>query len=917
MIRYIKRLRRAIQIRGGLISMTKKARNIYASEGFGGVALRLYGLLRNSGYDQAEFTYAKWYGEFEANDSRAIEKLIDHSKDWALQPLISVILPVHDPNPEWLAQAIESVRQQIYPHWELCIADDASTRADVLDVIARYENTDARIRVVWRTQNGHISVATNSAIEISHGEYLAMLDHDDLLSPTALYWVVEALQVSPESVLVYTDEDKISEQGERHTPYFKCDINPDLLLSQNMVTHLAVYRADVVKSLGGCRVGFEGSQDYDLTLRVIDASSIDRVLHVPRVLYHWRMHSQSTASGHEAKPYALMAAKRAIEEHLFRCQIKAEVEAQAANGVCSVRYAVPEPAPLVSIIIPTRNSHGLVKKCIESIRERTDYRNYEILLVDNGSDDARALAYFQELSDFGVRLIRDDRPFNYSALNNAAVEQAIGDVLVLMNNDIEVISPQWLTEMVSHACRSGVGAVGAKLLYPTERIQHAGVVLGIGECAGHAHRGFPAAHWGYFSRASVTQNFSAVTGACLAVQRRHFLSVGGLNEVDLTVAFNDIDFCLKLVSAGLRTVFTPHALLYHHESASRGLEDNPEKIARFTREVAYLRDHWRSLIHHDPFYSPNLTLAHEGMTFAFPPRVSRWPRGIRFDFSTSVGIVIPTLNAGPAWDLLLDSIGQQRGVQAKVLVIDSGSTDHTVSRARAAGCSVVVIPRGEFSHGGTRQIAVEMLDCEFLVFLTQDATLASPDSLSSLLFAFDDPRVAIAHGRQLPRPSATLSARVLREFNYPATPWVRSFEDRHSLGLRAAFTSNSFAAYRRAALLEVGGFDPDVPVGEDVLACAALLKKGYCSAYVASAYVVHSHNYSLTEEFERYKAIGRMHAMRPHLLDIFGRPESEGIKLVKAELKEAIRIAPWLTLSSLTRATVKYVGYRQGLASSP
>lgn len=916
MIPYIQRLRHAIRVRGGLRSMTKRAVSVYGSEGIPGVALRLYELLRNASDHRTEFTYEAWIRAFELNDPVGLEKLKTHAQNWALQPLVSVILPVYNPEPKWLAQAIESVRDQLYPHWELCIADDASTRSDVRDVIQHYAQTDPRIRVVWRTENGHISAATNSAIDISRGDYLAMLDHDDLLSPTALYWVVEALQSKPDAALLYSDEDKINEFGERHTPYFKCDINPDLMLSQNMVTHLAVYRADLVKSLGGCRLGFEGSQDYDLILRVMDAASVDRVVHIPRVLYHWRMHAESTAAGHGAKPYALMAAKRAIEDHLQRHKIKAEVEAQLANGVCCVRYALPEPPPLVSIIIPTRNARDLVKTCIDSIRTKTDYPNYEIVLIDNGSDDAQALAYFRELSDSGVRVIRDDRPFNYSALNNSAVRQARGDVLVLMNNDIEVIAPGWLTEMVSHACRPGIGAVGAKLLYPSDRIQHAGVVMGIGDCAGHVHKGTLVSHWGYFSRASVIQNFAAVTGACLAVRREHYLTVNGLNEIDLTIAFNDVDFCLKLSARGLRTVFTPYALLYHHESASRGLEDKPEKIARFRKEVAYLRDHWRPLIHNDPHYSPNLTLAHEGLATAYPPRVSRWPGGIQFPFSQSVGVVIPTLDAGPDWDLLLDSIAQQRGVSPKVVVIDSGSKDQTVARARAAGHQVIEISPSEFSHGGTRQKAVDALECEFVVLLTQDARLASPDSLSNLLFAFDDPSVALAHGRQLPHPRATLSARVLREFNYPAQSWIRGFEDRHRYGLKTAFNSNSFAAYRRSKLSEVGGFDADVPAGEDILACAALLEAGYRSAYVANAYVVHSHNYTLAQEFARYRDIGRMHAMRPDLLKTFGRPEGEGIRLIKTELQEAMRVAPWVGLATLARAAAKYLGYRRGLLSA-
>jgi GT2 family glycosyltransferase len=679
-----------------------------------------------------------------------------------------------------------------------------------------------------------------------------------------------------------------------------------------MVTHLAVYRTDLVREIGGCRLGFEGSQDYDLMLRIIDRSSDAQIIHVPRVLYHWRIHAQSTAGGHTAKPYALHAAKRAIEEHLQRNGVRAGVQPQLAYGTCRVEFAVPTPPPLATIIIPTRNAHELVKTCVESIRAKTDYPNYEILLIDNGSDVPEALAYFQKLKNSGVRVLRDDRPFNYSALNNGAVADARGEVVVLMNNDIEVISPDWLSEMVSHACRHSVGAVGAKLLYPSDRVQHAGVVIGIGGCAGHVHKGLPAAHWGYFSRACVTQNFSAVTGACLAVRREHYLAVGGLNETDLKVAFNDIDFCLRLSERGLKTVFTPRALLYHHESATRGYEDNPEKIARFEREVAFFRDRWRALLYADPFYSPNLTLAHENMGLAYPPRVSRWPVAAQAFAGASVGIIIPTLNAGPKWDLVLDSIARQAAIRPQVLVIDSGSTDDTVRRARSAGCRVIEISANTFGHGKTRQQAIDALDCEFVVLMTQDALLASPDSVTTLLSAFSDPKVALAYGRQLAASDASLSARVLREFNYPCLSEVRSFADRKRLGLKCAFNSNSFAAYRVSMLREVGGFDCEAPVGEDILACAALLKAGYQSAYVSTAYVVHSHNYSFAQEYARYLQIGQMHAMRPDLLKTFGKPEGEGLRLIRAELKEALRIAPWVGIATLIRAAVKYLGYRRG-----
>ncbi|MBU3721254.1 MAG: glycosyltransferase, partial [Burkholderiaceae bacterium] len=291
MISYVFRLRQAIRLRGGLGSMAKKAVNVYAHEGIGGVALRVYGLLRNSEAEGGEFSYSAWCREFDSRDSQYLSQLKEQLRDWGIQPKVSVIMPVYNPEPKWLCEAIESVRAQIYPDWELCIADDASTREDVRKVLKDYAALDTRIRVVWRSENGHISAATNSAIEIAQGQYLAMLDHDDLLSPVALFWVVEALQHRPDATLIFSDEDKVNDSGERHTPYFKCDLNRDLLLAQNMVTHLAVYRTELVREAGGCRIGFEGSQDYDLMLRIVDRSSDAQVVHVPRVLYHWRIHA--------------------------------------------------------------------------------------------------------------------------------------------------------------------------------------------------------------------------------------------------------------------------------------------------------------------------------------------------------------------------------------------------------------------------------------------------------------------------------------------------------------------------------------------------------------------------------------------------------------------------------------------------
>jgi len=560
--------------------------------------------------------YAVWLAGF----TGAAPPVITAARPVSAGPLLSVVMPAFNTSVPWLLQAVRSVMGQSYPHWELCIADDASTdpaMKTALDGLAG----DSRIRIVRRPQNGHISAASNSAIEIASGKWLVLLDHDDELAPDALFWIAEAINRHPDCQLIYSDEDKIDESGVRSDPYFKPDWNPDLFLSQNMFSHLGAFRADLVRAVGGFRVGLEGSQDYDLALRCSEKIRSDQIVHIPRVLYHWRIHAGSTAHAMEAKPYAMVAGERALNEHLQRRGVDATAE--AAGYGYRVRYALPASPPLVSLVIPTRNGLKLLKQCIDSIFAKTDYPRYELIVVDNGSDDKATLRYLALLAERPeVRVMRDDRPFNYSALNNAAVKVARGEVVGLLNNDLEVINADWLTEMVSHALRPEIGAVGARLWYRDDTLQHAGVVLGIHGVAGHVHRFLPRGNVGYCGRAALIQSFSAVTGACLVVRKSVYEAVGGLNEVALQVACNDIDFCLKVRAAGYRNLWTPYAELYHHESASRGLDDTPEKLARSAVEVAYMKQHWGDLLGNDPAYNPNLTLDAEDLSLGWPPRLA-------------------------------------------------------------------------------------------------------------------------------------------------------------------------------------------------------------------------------------------------------------------------------------------------------
>ena len=573
----------------------------------------------SGGFDRNDYT--EWLRRYDTLTDEARNTMRKTVASWPDRPVISVIMPTYNPNPKWLTAAIESVRNQIYPHWELCIADDASTDITIRTILEKYASDDARIKVVWREQNGHISAASNSALQVATGEWMALLDHDDLLSEHALYWVVDAIHNNRDARLIYSDEDKLNGSGQRVTPFFKPDWNRDLFYSYNMIAHLGVYHAELVKTVGGFRLGLEGAQDYDLALRCVECIVPGKIHHVPRVLYHWRMHAESTAQSVGSKPYAMVAGEKALNAHFERLKLAARAEFVGLGY--RVRYELPANLPLVSLIMPTRNGLQLLRRSVKSIFAKTTYPNYELLIVDNGSDDAETLHYLTSLgADPRVSVIRDDRAFNYSALNNVAAGLAKGELLCLINNDIEIITPEWLAEMVSLTLSEGVGVVGARLWYPNNTLQHGGVLLGVGGVAGHAHLRLPRENHGYFGRAVLRQSLSAVTGACLLVRKAIYDEVGGLNEKDLAIAFNDVDFCLRVLEAGYRNVWTPYAELYHYESATRGLENTSGKRARFAREVQYMQRRWRGLLPQDPAYSPNLTLEHLDFSLAWPPRIA-------------------------------------------------------------------------------------------------------------------------------------------------------------------------------------------------------------------------------------------------------------------------------------------------------
>ncbi len=565
--------------------------------------------------------YARWIERHERLLPADVQKVRARVNALQSRPRISVIMPVYNTPERFLARAIESVRSQLYDNWELCIADDASPLPHVRQVLNEATRKDPRIKVVFRPTNGHISEASNSALALATGAYVALLDHDDELQSHALACVALELDRHPEAVLLYSDEDKLTEEGTRSNPYFKPDWNPDLLHAQNFICHLAVYRTDLVRGVGGFRVGYEGSQDWDLALRVIEQIEPQQIRHIPRILYHWREAPGSTAIRTSEKCYSVEAARKALTDHFARCRIAADLTATRGN-YWRVRYELPSPAPRVSLIIPTRNGESLLRACVSSLLQKTSYENWEIIVVDNGSNEAATTQYLDELRVTPrCRVIAYPGDFNFSAINNYAVSQTAAEIIGLLNNDLEVISENWLHEMVSHACRPEIGCVGAKLYYPDGRIQHAGLILGIGGMAGHSWHGFPGHTPGQGYRACLAQNVSAVTGACLVVRRSVYREVGGLDETQFKVALNDVDFCLKVRAAGYRNLFTPFAELYHHESATRGYEDNPSKRARFERELELLQKKWGDALFADPAYNPNLTLEHVDFALAFPPRV--------------------------------------------------------------------------------------------------------------------------------------------------------------------------------------------------------------------------------------------------------------------------------------------------------
>lgn len=553
-----------------------------------------------------EVPYGPWYEEHKVS-VQELERQRKHS--FPFEPVISIVVPVYNTPEVFLRQMIESVRGQSYGKWELCIANASPKNSEVKAVLDGYARKDPRIHVKDLEENRGIAENTNEAFALAGGEFVGLLDHDDLLSPDTLYEITDLLNKDRQYDVVYTDEDKVTTDLQEHfQPHLKPDFNLDLLRANNYICHFFVARRSLVEQTGGFRKEFDGAQDYDFIFRCVEAA--EKVGHVPRILYHWRTHKASTADNPSSKMYAFEAGRRAIEEHLKRCGVKgAEVTHTPDYGFYDVRYPV-RGEPLVSIIIPSKDHKETLQNCLESIWNRSTYGNFEILIVENNSEKQETFEYYRELEKKkNVRILRWKGIFNYSAINNFAVKEAKGDYFLFLNNDIEVITPDWIEYLLSNCQRPEVGITGAKLYYPDDTIQHAGVIIGIGGIAGHAFLGMKRNRTGYLHKASLQMDYSAVTAACMMMKREAFERTEGFEE-KLAVAFNDVDLCLRTGQAGYLVVYCPKAEMYHHESKSRGAEDSEEKVRRFQQEIEFMRSRWIALLKSgDPCYNKNLTLS--------------------------------------------------------------------------------------------------------------------------------------------------------------------------------------------------------------------------------------------------------------------------------------------------------------------
>jgi len=549
--------------------------------------------------------YKTWIKKWETCD-KDFKTIREEIKNLKYLPKISIIMPVYNVDQIWLEKVIKSVLRQLYENWELCIVDDASTKKHIKKTLKLFSMQDKRIKIKYLDKNQGISGASNEALSLATGDFIGLIDNDDELSIDALFENLKLLNKHPEADLIYSDEDKIETDGTRCEPFFKPDWSPDTFLSVLYINHFSVYRKSIVDEIGGFRKGYEGSQDSDFNLRFIEKTK--NIFHIPKILYHWRKIPGSAASGTSEKSYAYGAAKKALNDYLERNKI----DGQVIDGYFPGAYRIKRrllSMPKISIIIPFKDQVGILKKCVNSIIRKSSYKNYEIVLINNNSEEKETFHYLDALKTNPVfKILNYNKPFNFSALNNYAVSKIKTEYIIFLNNDIEIISNDWIESMLEHAQRNDVGAVGAQLYYPNDTLQHAGIIIGIeGGVAGHPHKNSPKDSPGYFGRQKIIQNLSAVTAACLMTKKSILNEVDGFDQ-NLALAYNDVDLCLKMREKDYLIIYTPYAELYHHESLSRGYDISPEKLVIFKNEEKRFKEKWKDILKlRDPYYNKNLT----------------------------------------------------------------------------------------------------------------------------------------------------------------------------------------------------------------------------------------------------------------------------------------------------------------------
>lgn len=603
-------LLRRIREPNGCFKLLREILNIIKLNGIAG----LYSIAVSIGAKEShvksdEHKYSNWIKKHDYNSTQDRSELIELLSLQKKTPLISILLPTYNTEVNFLNECLLSISNQIYQNWEVCIADDFSNNVVTRAELKRWAKKDKRIKLVLRETNGNISRATNSAAALACGEWYAFMDHDDLLPENALAELVIAINQNPNTKLIYTDEDKIDSEGERKGHHFKPDYNEQMLISHNYINHLCCVRDSIFKKVNGLRTGFEGSQDHDFLLRVVSIIRREDVLHIPKILYHWRVFNGSGSFSDRYLEQAIHARQKAAIDYIKRNNINARIE-EGHFGRNHIIYDVEESSTKVSVIIPIKDRVNLLKKIIQGLVEKTNYSNFEILIVDNNSCEEDTIQYLEKLKTTyeNIHIISYVGEFNYSEMNNLAARLAGGKVLCLLNNDTSVVNESWLKEMVGLAIQPTTGAVGAKLLYEDGKIQHAGVVTGVTGIAGHVFRRLSAKDEGYHARVNVVHEVTAVTAACLVVEKSKYLLVNGLDQENLKVAFNDVDLCLKLRELNFYNIYTPHSVLIHFESVSRGYEDNPLKVKRFNSEIDYMLHRWGDVLHKDRNYNPNLSL---------------------------------------------------------------------------------------------------------------------------------------------------------------------------------------------------------------------------------------------------------------------------------------------------------------------